>query len=90
MSDVYFDGEEEALLTVVNACVILAPMTVENAASAVFLLAILATEGGNVEGLERLLKEYLGEERYTEAFESMTEAVKQYVNNRTIEIPEGG
>jgi hypothetical protein len=90
MSDVYLDGEKELLLDVVNACVLLSPIMVEDAASAAFFLAIFAHEGGNVEALEQLLKNHLGEERYNKAFQAMTESITQYMNNRTMELPEGG
>ena len=86
---VFFEHGEDALLTIVDACVILTPMTVENAASAAFLLAIFAQEGGSIEGLQQLLKSHLGEERYAQAFQKMSDVVRQYINNRTMELPEG-
>jgi hypothetical protein len=86
---VFLDGEEDALLTVVNACVVLSPITVEDSASVIFLLAAFARYGGRVEDFQRLLKEHLGEERYEQMFTEMTEAFKQYVNNRTQELGAG-
>jgi hypothetical protein len=87
---VFLEGEEDALLTVVNACVTLSLITVEDSASIIFLLAAFARYGGKVEDFQRLLKEFLGEERYEQMYAEMTEAFKQYVNNRTQELPEKG
>jgi hypothetical protein len=87
--NVFLEGEEEALLTVVNACVILCPMTVEDAASIVFLLAAFARHGGKVSDIEGLLKRHMGEDRYADMFQEMTDAFKQYMNNRTIELDTG-
>jgi hypothetical protein len=86
---VFLEGEEQALLTVVNACVVLSPMTVEDAASVVFLLAAFARHGGKVSDIENLLKRHVGEERYADMFQEMTDAFKQYMNNRTVELDTG-
>jgi mannitol/fructose-specific phosphotransferase system IIA component len=86
---VFLDGEEDALLTVVNACVILSPITVEDAATAVFLLGMMARHGGSIELMQRLIREFFGEDRYAAMYAEMTEALKQYVNNRTQELTTG-
>jgi hypothetical protein len=86
---VFLEGEEQAFLTVFNACVILCPMTVEDAASVVFLLAAFARYGGKVSDIESLLKRHVGEDRYSDMFQEMTDAFKQYMNNRTIELDTG-
>jgi mannitol/fructose-specific phosphotransferase system IIA component len=86
---VFLDGEEDALLTVANACVVLTPITVEDAATAVFLLGMMARYGGNIDLLQRLIREFFGEDRYAEMYAEMTEAFKQYVNNRTQELSAG-
>lgn len=86
---VYFDNEVPALLTIVEACVIQSPMTVEDVAGITLILAAFARHGGDVSAIERYIKGYVGEERYHEMLEEMNEAIRQYVNNRTVEPPVG-
>jgi hypothetical protein len=85
----FLEGEDKALLTVVEACVVVAPMTVENVASMAVLLGMMARHGGKVADFERLLRQHLGDERYEAMYQEMAEVVKQYINNRTVQIGDG-
>lgn len=90
MTTVYFDNEVPALLTIVEACVIQSPLTVEDVAGMTLILAAFARHGGKVSSIENYIKGYIGDERYNEMLEEMNEAISQYVNNRTVEVlPDG-
>jgi hypothetical protein len=87
--NVLFGGEDKALLTIVEACVVQSPMTVEDVAGITLILAAFARHGGKVSSIENYIKSYVGEERYQEMLEEMNEAIRQYVNNRTVDLPSG-